>query len=73
MVGFALSFNATTWVQDLGIFTSFAIYAGALAAASMGLPLVYFFGKRIRSWTAGRLDATVARPLDDDEAKGIPL
>ena len=54
IVGFALSFNATTWIQDIGFLPSFSIYAGVLAVASLGLPLVYIYGKRLRSWTAGQ-------------------
>lgn len=51
-----MSFNATTWVEDLGFLRSFAIYAGALAIVSLGMPLVYFYGKRIRKFTGGKLD-----------------
>jgi hypothetical protein len=71
MVGFALSFNATSWVQQLGFFSSFAIFAGALGGVSLALPLIYFYGKRIRRWTAGQLEASLK--IMDDEAKGIAL
>ena len=63
VVGFALSFNATTWVQQLGFIRSFAYYSAALAAASLGLPLVYIYGKRIRAWTGGRLEASVIKEV----------
>jgi MFS family permease len=55
IVGFAMSFNATSWIENIGFFKSFAIYSGALAISCLGLPFVYKYGKRIRSWTAGRL------------------
>lgn len=75
MVGFAMSFNATTWVQDLGFFNSFAVYSGALGVACLGLPLVYFYGKRIRAWTAGRLEASVVKEVEveggEELAEGV--
>lgn len=55
IIGFAMSFDATTWVENLGFLRSFSIYAGALGIASLGLPFVYFYGKRIRAFTAGTL------------------
>lgn len=63
-----MSFNATTWVEDIGFMKSFAIYAGALAFATLGLPLVYFYGKRIRAFTAGKLDRTYmeATSMEDE-------
>ncbi|KAK2067333.1 hypothetical protein P8C59_001084 [Phyllachora maydis] len=54
-VGFAMSFRATQWIQDMGFFKSFAIYTGALVLACLGLPFVYIYGRRIRAWTAGQL------------------
>lgn len=51
-----MSFDATTWVAELGFLRSFSIYAGALAIMTLGLPLVYIYGKRIRAFTAGKLD-----------------
>lgn len=55
IVGFIMSFKATQWVQDIGFLASFGIYGGTLAASCLGLPIVYFYGKRIRAWTAGSL------------------
>jgi len=55
IIGFAMSFNVTTWVQDLGFLKSFGLYSFALAIASLGLPLVYRYGKSMRVWTAGRI------------------
>lgn len=55
IIGFALSFNATSWVEQLGFLQSFAVYSGALALLALGLPLVYIYGKRIRAFTAGKL------------------
>lgn len=58
IVGFAMSFNVTSWVQSVGFFPTFGYYSLALVLASLGLPLVYRYGKRIRAWTAGRLDTS---------------
>jgi len=58
IIGFAMSFRATTWVEQLGFLSSFAIYAGVLAVLALFLPFVYFFGKRIRQWTAGTIKST---------------
>lgn len=58
IIGFAMSFDATTWVEQLGFLRSFSIYAGALAVASLGLPLVYVYGKRIRKYTSRKLDSS---------------
>lgn len=53
-----MSFDATSWVEQLGFLKSFGIYSGALGIAALGWPLVYFYGKRIRAFTAGKLGPT---------------
>ncbi|KLU82935.1 hypothetical protein MAPG_02002 [Magnaporthiopsis poae ATCC 64411] len=63
IVGFIMSFKATQWIQDIGFLRSFGIYGGALALSCLGLPFVYFYGKRIRAWTAGTL--APSQPLDE--------
>jgi hypothetical protein len=50
-----MSFRATTWVAELGFLRSFSMYAIVLASAASLLPVMYFFGKRIRQWTAGTI------------------
>jgi hypothetical protein len=50
-----MSFRATTWVEERGFLGSFAIYSGVLAVLTLFLPILYFFGKRIREWTAGTI------------------
>lgn len=55
-----MSFDATTWVENLGFLKSFGIYSGALGITALGLPLVYFYGKKIRAFTAGNLGANTA-------------
>jgi hypothetical protein len=53
MIGFAMSFRATTWVAELGFMRSFSIYAAVLGGIALLLPVMYLYGKRIRHWTAG--------------------
>ncbi|KAF1808702.1 MFS general substrate transporter [Eremomyces bilateralis CBS 781.70] len=55
IVGFAMSFRATTWIQARGYLGCFAIYAGILGFLTLVMPLVYIYGKRIRAWTAGNV------------------
>lgn len=84
MVGFAISYDMTTWVEQLGFMANFAIYSGIMAAFALGGPIMYIYGKRIRAWTAGRLeipynqvqvDAEKARGKGDEKqlaATGVP-
>ncbi len=75
IIGFALSFNVTTWVEELGLFKCFGIYSAALGIATLGLPLVYVYGKRMRAWTGGRLEASVVTEVHiirDDKTGAAP-
>lgn len=56
IIGFLLSFNVTTWIDSMGFFGAFTIYSGVIAAVALVLPLIFLYGKRIRHWTAGRLE-----------------
>lgn len=74
IIGFIMSFKAVDWVQDMGFFKSFGIYSIALGIACLGLPFVYFYGKRIRMWTAGRLEPPLPTGKKfDEEGAGIAL
>ncbi|KAK6082313.1 major facilitator superfamily transporter [Seiridium cupressi] len=53
VIAFFLSSQVTVWVVEKGILNTFAIYAEALIVLSLGMPLLWFFGKRLRIWTAG--------------------
>lgn len=46
---------------------NFAIYGGALTATSLLLPVMFIYGKAIRAWTSGRLEARVVKDVDDDD------
>ncbi|WYZ39290.1 hypothetical protein EsH8_III_001204 [Colletotrichum jinshuiense] len=71
IIGFIMSFNVTTWIEDLGFLKNFGIYSAALAGVSMLLPVMYIYGKPIRAWTAGYLEPSTpilpAKTLDDDD------
>ncbi|KAM7206122.1 Major facilitator superfamily domain containing protein [Naviculisporaceae sp. PSN 640] len=56
IVGFAMSFKVTSWIQNSGFLRTFGYYSIALVLASLGLPVVYLYGKKIRAWTAGTLE-----------------
>lgn len=69
IIGFIMSFNVTTWIEQLGFLKNFGIYSAALAGVSMLLPVMYKYGKPMRAWTAGRLEPQVApaKTLEDDD------
>ena len=50
---FFLTTQATTWLAQLGALRLFAIFAELLIVVSLGIPVLYFFGKRMRMWTSG--------------------
>ena len=71
MVGFALSFDMTSWVEQLGFLTNFAIYGGIMGDFALGGPIMYIYGKRIRAWTAGRLESPYNQmQVDAEKARG---
>lgn len=52
---------ATTWVQEKGLLPTFVIYAEVMIVLVLFMPVMWFFGKRIRMWTAGKVKAGVAQ------------
>jgi hypothetical protein len=42
-----------SWVAQRGLFTSFAIIAAVMMVVSLGVALLWFFGRILRRWTAG--------------------
>ncbi|KAF1812742.1 MFS general substrate transporter [Eremomyces bilateralis CBS 781.70] len=51
IVGFALSFKVSSWVEERGYMFIWIIYAIMLGVVSMGLPIMYVYGKDIRRET----------------------
>jgi hypothetical protein len=71
IIGFILSFNVTTWIEQVGFLTNFGLYSAALGAAALALPFIYAYGKKLRAWTSGRLQPTVVRTVEkEDWARG---
>jgi hypothetical protein len=62
-----MSFNATTWIRQLGFLTNFGLYSAALAASALALPFMYIYGKGIRAWTSGRLEPRIVKDFEDDD------
>lgn len=57
----------SNWVQKLGFLANFAIYSGIMAAFALCGPIMYIYGKRIRAWSAGRLQSTYDQMQVDTE------
>ena len=55
VISFFLSSQATLWIQQMGMMQTFTIYAEAMIVLSLGIPLLYFFGKKLRQKTAGKV------------------
>ena len=53
IISFFLASQATTWVAERGLQAVFAIFAEVMLVLSLGIPALYFFGKRLRQWTGG--------------------
>lgn len=58
IIGFFVASLATTWVQEKGLLRTFVIYAEAMIVVFLSLPLLFFFGKKIRILTAGRIKSS---------------
>ncbi|RYP85954.1 hypothetical protein DL770_004967 [Monosporascus sp. CRB-9-2] len=67
--GFLLNFNVTTWIDNMGFFGAFSVYSGTIFGVALLLPVIFFYGKRIRHWSAGRLERTEnkAKKMSDEE------
>lgn len=53
IIAFFFASLATTWVEDKGLLPTFVIYAEIMIVLLLFLPLLWFYGKKIRVWTAG--------------------
>lgn len=53
VVAFFIASKATVWIAEKGPLQTFALYAEAIIVLSLGLPILYFWGKKMRQWTAG--------------------
>ena len=55
IIAYFVGSQSTVWISTKGFLNVFAVYAEVMIVASLGIPLFYFFGKRIRRWTAGKI------------------
>jgi hypothetical protein len=55
LISFGFSSNASSWVQQRGALVIFGIYIAVLFVMGWFVPLLYFYGKRFRQWTGGRV------------------
>lgn len=55
IIAFFLASKALVWAQEKGAMATFSIYGVALLVISLGIPTLFFFGERLRAWTAGRV------------------
>lgn len=67
IAGFLISFKAADWILALGYLKTFGIYSAIMAFFSLMLPAVYFYGKRMRLWSAGQFETSSARLASQQE------
>ncbi|KAK3381974.1 major facilitator superfamily domain-containing protein [Podospora didyma] len=63
IIAFFLSSHSVEWVATKGFLRTFAVFGEVMIVASLGIPALYFFGKRVRQWTAGRVGASKAKKV----------
>jgi MFS family permease len=70
IIAFFFATQATIWIMEKGPMQTFAIYAEVMIVLSLGIPLLYFFGKKLRRWTAGKVQEAQfeKRALDDSNS-----
>ncbi|KAL0933671.1 major facilitator superfamily transporter [Colletotrichum truncatum] len=68
VIAFFLASKATVWIAEKGPMETFALYAETIIILFLGIPVLYFFGKRMRQWTAGSVknhQSDKEKSLDD--------
>lgn len=55
IIGFFFGSLATTWVQQKGLLPTMVIYAEAMIVVLLMMPVLIFYGKKIRMLTAGKV------------------
>lgn len=72
IISFFFSSQSMIWVQELGFLETFVIYGEAMIVLSLGIPLLYFWGKKLRQRTAGKVEGQLVeqRILEDGESAG---
>ncbi|KAI8300365.1 hypothetical protein K4K61_009820 [Colletotrichum sp. SAR11_59] len=65
VIAFFLASKATIWIAEKGPIQTFALYAETIIVLSLGLPVLYFWGKKMRQWTAGSVKT---KPSEKEKA-----
>ncbi|GKT50093.1 putative MFS-type transporter [Colletotrichum spaethianum] len=68
VIAFFVASKATVWIAEKGAIGTFALYAEALILLSLGLPVLYFWGKRLRQWTAGSVKSKQNKRSEKEKA-----
>ena len=73
IIAFFLASQATVWVAERGLLAVFAIYAEVMLVLSLGIPGIFFFGKRLRQWTGGMVSGVKREKKDKKKAPDSPV
>lgn len=68
-IAYFLASRATSWVQEMGLLPTFVIYAETMIVLLLFTPLLWFFGKRLRMWTAGKVKDGQKRAALDEQSR----
>lgn len=55
IIAFFFASEATSWVAEKGLLATFAIYAETMIVIAIGIPVLWFTGKKLRKWTGGKV------------------
>jgi hypothetical protein len=73
ILAFFLSSKSTSWIAERGFLNTFVIYAEVMIVVSLGIPVLYFFGRKLRLLTAGRVQRatsdTMEKASDDSSSE----
>lgn len=73
IISYFFTSKSTAWIAEKGFMNTFVIYAEVMIVTSLGVPLLYFFGRKLRQWTAGRVQSARGFPPEkvlDDGSSG---
>jgi len=65
IISFFAASNVTTWLQDLGPLKLYSIFGVMLFVLGLGVPVLFVTGKRLRLWTAGKINSQEMRQERD--------
>ncbi|KAK3935002.1 putative MFS-type transporter-like protein 9 [Diplogelasinospora grovesii] len=71
LIGFSLHSRATVWIVERGLMGIMSIYAAAIAVVALGIPALWFGGKRARLWSAGKVGKPRGTQEPGDHCRGV--